>query len=97
MKSLLGLKNTHWISLKLPTELYKKQEPKGNTRTYVYNVASSVEHQVSIVSVLYLQQEAHNGVRSHTFNKVCSSLKIHNQPSAISNKGLNGVKNVLSV
>ena len=41
----------------------------------MYDVASSVKHQVSIVSVFNLQQEAYNGVCCHAFNKVCSSLK----------------------
>lgn len=47
----------------------------------MYDVTGSVEHQVSIVSVLNLQQETHNGVRRHAFNKVRSSLEIdnHNQ------------------
>jgi len=36
---------------------------------------SSVEHQVSIVSVFNLQQEADDGVSSHTFDEVGSSLK----------------------
>jgi len=41
----------------------------------MYDMASSVKHQVSIVSVFNLQQEAYNGVCCHAFNKVCSSLK----------------------
>lgn len=36
---------------------------------------SSVEHQVSIVPVFNLQQEADDGVSSHTFDEVGSSLK----------------------
>ena len=49
--------------------------------TYVYDMSSSVKHQVSVVSVFDLQQEANNGVCSHAFYKVSSSLKAVKQPS----------------
>lgn len=44
-------------------------------RTYVNDMTSSVKHQVPIVSVLYLQQETHDRVSRHAFDKVCSGLK----------------------
>jgi hypothetical protein len=42
--------------------------------TYVYDMAIHIQHDISIVAILYLKQESNNTICSHRFYKVSAGI-----------------------